>query len=130
MTTYAARDAAASRSPRQVRWSLLARRTEVSQVGEMRPRTVTIGQLRDHLSAHLKRVRGGAELVVMDRQTPVARLVQYTAVETDSAELAALVREGVLRAPRGRPPGRLPRGPKLRGNPLLEALLADREEER
>lgn len=95
----------------------------------MRSRAVTIGQLRDHLSAELKRVRAGAELVVMDRNTPVAKVVRYAAPANEDTELGELVREGVLRAPRGSAE-KVPRAPVLRKNSLLDALLANREEER
>jgi antitoxin (DNA-binding transcriptional repressor) of toxin-antitoxin stability system len=41
-------------------------------------RAVRIGELRNHLSRYLRVVRGGAHLVVMDRDTPVAELGPIT----------------------------------------------------
>jgi len=38
---------------------------------------VNIADLKAHLSEHLRHVRRGHELTVLDRSTPVARLVPY-----------------------------------------------------
>lgn len=38
-------------------------------------RTVNIADLKNNLSAHLERVRRGEELLVKDRNRPIARLV-------------------------------------------------------
>jgi prevent-host-death family protein len=40
-------------------------------------RKVRIAELKAHLSAHLKAVRKGATVTVMDRDTPIARIVPY-----------------------------------------------------
>ena len=67
---------------------------------------VKIADLKNNLSRHLARVKRGGELTVMDRNTPVARLVPFTHVEkagergkgkSDSADrIDALTRQGVL----------------------------------
>ena len=84
-------------------------------------RKVRIAELKAHLSAHLKAVRKGQTVTVMDRETPIARIVPY--------------REG--EAPRLRV--RLPRR-KLHATPLppplpvrvdsLRALLEERRDRR
>ena len=38
-------------------------------------RSVKIAQLKDHLSEHLRAVEGGDEVLVMDRDRPIARIV-------------------------------------------------------
>jgi len=38
---------------------------------------VGIAELKARLSEHLRKVRGGRTLVVMDRNTPIARIVPY-----------------------------------------------------
>jgi prevent-host-death family protein len=38
---------------------------------------VGIADLKAHLSEHLRRVRGGRTLTVLDRDTPVAQIVPY-----------------------------------------------------
>ena len=41
--------------------------------------TVRIAELKSRLSEHLKSVRKGRTLTVLDRDTPVARIVPYAA---------------------------------------------------
>jgi prevent-host-death family protein len=38
-------------------------------------KTVRIAQLKDHLSEHLRAVEAGDEVLVMDRDRPIARIV-------------------------------------------------------
>jgi prevent-host-death family protein len=38
-------------------------------------KTVRIADLKDHLSAHLRAVEAGAEIVVTDRNRPIVRIV-------------------------------------------------------
>jgi antitoxin (DNA-binding transcriptional repressor) of toxin-antitoxin stability system len=42
---------------------------------------VRIADLKAHLSEHLRKVRGGRTLTVLDRDTPVALIVPYDAEE-------------------------------------------------
>jgi prevent-host-death family protein len=42
---------------------------------------VGIADLKAHLSEHLRKVRRGRTLTVLDRETPVARIVPYDAEE-------------------------------------------------
>jgi antitoxin (DNA-binding transcriptional repressor) of toxin-antitoxin stability system len=42
---------------------------------DMTMKAVKIADLKSHLSRHLREVRGGRTLTVLDRNTPVARLV-------------------------------------------------------
>lgn len=39
--------------------------------------TVKIAELKNRLSEHLRRVEGGAELVVTDRDRPIAKIVPH-----------------------------------------------------
>lgn len=62
---------------------------------------VKIADLKNNLSRHLAKVRKGAEITVLDRATPVARLVPYVAHgearEADgTTRVEHLVRQGVL----------------------------------
>ena len=71
---------------------------------------VKIADLKNNLSRHLARVRRGGELTVLDRDTPVARIIPFSHVEagghraadrpgdkTEAAErIAALARQGVV----------------------------------
>lgn len=71
--------------------------------------TAKIADLKNNLSRYLGKVRKGAEITVLDRSTPVARLVPYDAARaaapgaTDdegearsAARVAELTRQGVL----------------------------------
>ena len=62
-------------------------------------RTVNIGELRDQLSAYLQFVRNGEEIVVRDRNVPVARILPFVADDI-SEEDAALVASGAMKLPK------------------------------
>jgi antitoxin (DNA-binding transcriptional repressor) of toxin-antitoxin stability system len=86
-------------------------------------KTVGIAELKSHLSAHLREVRRGRSLVVLDRDTPIARLVPYAA---DAGTLS--VRRRLGRSPSLQ---RVPLPPPLRiGLDVLEILLEERQAER
>jgi prevent-host-death family protein len=68
---------------------------------------VKIANLKTHLSRYLDQARAGGEVVVYDRQTPIARIVPYAPSQVprgphpadgseDSARLADLERRGVI----------------------------------
>lgn len=61
-------------------------------------RTVNIGELKNQLSAYLQYVRAGEEIIVRDRNLPVARIVPYAPM-SDSEEEAYLVASGQLKLP-------------------------------
>jgi prevent-host-death family protein len=70
--------------------------------------TVKIADLKNNLSRHLARVRQGREITVLDRDTPVARLVPFVAGEASgrrsskngtpevAERIAELTKQGVL----------------------------------
>ena len=67
-------------------------------------RTVNIGTLKNQLSAYLRYVRNGEEIVVQDRDKPVARILPFTPplpAEGDrEAEMAYLVATGQMSEPK------------------------------
>lgn len=67
-------------------------------------RTVNIGTLKNQLSAYLKFVRNGEEVIVRDRNVPVARILPFTLplpAEGDyAAEAAYLIATGQMSAAR------------------------------
>ena len=91
-----------------------------------------IGELRNNLSRYLEHVRGGGEVLVLDRERPVARIVAVYAAGTqpaDDGRLARLERRGLVRAGAGGLPewfGRR-KPPRLRGS-VLRDLLTERKE--
>jgi len=90
-----------------------------------------IGELRNNLSRYLEHVRGGGEVVVLDRDRPIARITAVTAGRQldDTGRMARLERRGLVRAGKGRLPAWLGRRrpPRLRGS-VLRDLLAERKE--
>ena len=99
----------------------------------------TISELKDGLSAYLRRVKSGESILITDRRTPVARIVPVGRGEEGTkdvdevdmdAKAARLEHAGiVVRRSRQSPLDVL--GPPLRaGAGILEALLEEREEER
>jgi prevent-host-death family protein len=76
---------------------------------------VGIADLKAHLSEHLRKVRGGHSLTVVDRNTPVARIVPFD-TETPLEVRRATRKPGDLR---------LPPAPSVPTN-SLSVLLKDR----
>lgn len=92
---------------------------------------VTIGKLRNQLSAYLRKLRAGETIFVLDRDTVIARVEPATEVESDDERIARLEAKGVLR--RGKKPwdpGILKGPAPAVGKSVLEALLEEREEGR
>jgi len=95
-------------------------------------RSVNVAKLKDQLSKYLTFAKAGEEVVIRDRNLPVAKLVPFPAGEADSTELR-LVAAGKLRLPKEpldlRALKKIPTG-RVKGNRAIRALLADREEGR
>ena len=102
--------------------------------------TATISQVRNGLSAYLRRVKAGETVLILDRKTPVARIVPLTnravspspSSHEDLARIERLIVEGV--ATRESDAGALEALRELgeswpAGRGLLGALLDDREDE-
>lgn len=94
-------------------------------------RTVNIAELKSHLSSYLNEVRGGGEIVIRDRDTPIARLIPLSALDELDAEERALVAQGKLRPAEQA----LPRSffsmpaPRLARRRIVAAVRADRDED-
>jgi prevent-host-death family protein len=98
-------------------------------------KTVQIGDLKNHLSAHLREVRKGEEIIVRDRDIPVAKIVPYVPDSIEEQE-RILVAQGKLRLPKNPPQDRekwlkeflaKPR-PTVSGRAAIQAVLDEREE--
>ena len=61
-------------------------------------KTVNIGELKNQLSAYLRYVRNGEEVVIKDRNRPVARILPFEA-QSISEEEAILVASGKMKLP-------------------------------
>lgn len=91
----------------------------------------TISQLKDRLSAYLKKVRAGRSILIVDRDQPIARLERIEPGAAADDRLARLERAGILRRGKGRvdTAGLRRDVPRARAS-VLGALLDDRREGR
>jgi prevent-host-death family protein len=93
-------------------------------------RSVNVAELKNQLSKYLTFAKGGEEVVIRDRNLPVAKLVPLSAEAADSQELK-LVAAGSMRLPKTRL--NVKRLCKIQtgtvtGNKSIQAIVADREE--
>jgi antitoxin (DNA-binding transcriptional repressor) of toxin-antitoxin stability system len=95
-------------------------------------RTVNVAKLKDQLSKYLTFAKSGEEIVIRERNLPVAKLVPFVAEGAEAQELK-LVAAGKLRLPTMRLDLKgllkIPTG-KVKGSKAVQAILADREENR
>ena len=94
----------------------------------------SITEAKNNLSALIDTVKAGASVLIVDRGHPVARLEPVRGIASDAdGRLARLVREGIVRPPRGAAPktvlGAAPPRPR-RGASAVRALLEERREGR
>ena len=61
-------------------------------------KSVNVGTLKNELSAYLRRVRKGEEVIVRDRNVPIARIVPFRATNLTEEE-AELTARGILKLP-------------------------------
>ena len=59
-------------------------------------RTAKISELKAKLSAHIQFVKNGEEVLIFDRNTPVARLVAVGPVEDEDARRRRLIAKGII----------------------------------
>jgi len=59
----------------------------------------SISQLKNNLSAYIKKVRAGATVTIFDRDQPVARLERVRLEELADEYLAELERQGLIKRP-------------------------------
>ena len=59
-------------------------------------RTAKIGELKAKLSAHIEYVKRGEEVLILDRNTPVARLVPVEKTDDYDERTKRLIAQGVL----------------------------------
>jgi prevent-host-death family protein len=93
-------------------------------------KSVNVAELKNRLSTYLSFARGGEEIVIRDRNLPVAKLIPFSSGDASEDELL-LVAAGKMRLPL------MPldheklwktRTGTVRSRGAIEALLKDREE--
>ena len=92
-------------------------------------RTVNVAKLKNQLSKYLTFAKGGEEIVIRERNLPVAKLVPFSAEECTEEELL-LVAAGKMRLPQSpidlEKALKIPTG-RLLGREGTRVLLEDRE---
>jgi prevent-host-death family protein len=86
-------------------------------------KAVKIANLKSQLSRHLREVRAGAVVTVLDRSTPIARLVPI-----DQGDDLVVTRPAAGAAPIGRL--KFPRSARPIGIDVVRLLLKDRQDGR
>ncbi len=93
-------------------------------------KSVNVAELKNQLSKYLTLAKGGEEIVIRDRNLPVAKLVPFSADEGTEEELL-LVAAGKMRLPKDpldlEKALKIPTG-RLVGREGTRALLEDREQ--
>ena len=92
-------------------------------------RSTNIADLRNRLTQYLQEVRAGEEIIVRDRQRPIAKIVPFT-VDGDDADDAALVTAGLMRKGSGTIPPSFWKARRSRVSlkAVVAAVTADRDE--
>jgi len=91
----------------------------------------TISELKNQLSAYLKKVRAGETVLIYDRDEPIARLEGVEGSATADERLVRMERSGLIRRGRGPVPIKLLRAASPRSKKsVVQALLDDRREGR
>lgn len=94
-------------------------------------RSVNVAELKNRLSKYITFAKSGEEVVIRDRNLPVAKLIPFSAEGADDQELV-LVAAGKMRLPKARLSVRellkIPTG-NVSGNKAIQAVLVDREED-
>jgi prevent-host-death family protein len=89
---------------------------------------VKISDLKAHLSAHLRRVRRGGEIIVLDRDTPVAKIVPF---EEKKAEKPMITYSHIPDPSFGRLGDWKPSGPPIAPEiDMAETIIEDRRNSR
>ncbi len=89
---------------------------------------VSVRDLKNHLTEHLRRVQGGERIMVTDRGRPIAKITPLgTAPTTLDERLAEMAEAGEIILPRLPKKARKdPRPVAVRGRSVAETLLEDR----
>jgi prevent-host-death family protein len=94
-------------------------------------RTAKISELKAKLSAHIEFVKNGEEVLIFDRNKPVARLVPAGPAEDEDERMRRLIAKGTIKPPKmPRPEGyKLPEppGPMISREVMEQVWREERE---
>ncbi len=93
-------------------------------------RSTNIADLRNRLTQYLREVRAGEEIIVRDRERPIAKIVPFS-VPDDDADDATLAASGLMRKGSGMLPASFWRTRRsgVTLNASVVAVRADRDED-
>jgi len=94
--------------------------------------SVNVAELRTRLSTYLSRVRRGEEILIRDRNVPVAKLVPLSGVEDFDEGLLELAAQGLVKLPQKRLDLKsflAAPAPQIAMSKLRAAVEAEREED-
>ncbi len=95
-------------------------------------KTANIAELKNRLSNYLADVKRGEEILISDRNKPIAKIVPLQNTGDFSAEELALASAGILRLPENQ---NLPESfwkekrPNLNGETAIKAVIDERNED-
>jgi prevent-host-death family protein len=91
----------------------------------------TISEIKNRLSAYLKKVKAGQSILILDRDQPVARLVRVEREQHPDDRLTRLERAGLVRRATQPVPIKALKSPAPKAKSgVLRALLEERREGR
>ncbi len=95
-------------------------------------RSVKVSELKNNLDKYLNEVSEGEELIIHNRNKPIAKLVPLPSPDDEEARMEALVAAGKIRRPQR---DALPEsfweedGPRVSLEKIVAAVMADRDED-
>lgn len=95
-------------------------------------RTTNIAELKNHLSSFLADVRRGEEILISDRNKPIAKIVPLHNTSEFSAEELALAAAGILRLPEESEISESflkEKRPAVQGKTAIKAVIDERNED-
>ena len=97
---------------------------------ESKMRTVNVATLKNNLSRYLRDVRRGEEILIRDRNVPIAKIVPLSSTDDSEAELLELAAQGLIKLCEGPLPDSffdLP-GPNISVDEIVAVIRAERDE--
>lgn len=95
-------------------------------------RTTNIAELKNHLSSFLADVKRGEEILISDRNKPIAKIVPLHNTSDFSAEELALAAAGILRLPEESEVSESflkEKRPNLESKTAIKAVIDERDED-
>ncbi|TDJ25059.1 MAG: type II toxin-antitoxin system prevent-host-death family antitoxin [Gammaproteobacteria bacterium] len=92
--------------------------------------TATISEVKNRLSAYLRKVKAGQTVLILDRDEPVAMITAVDAQDRPADRLAKLEKQGLLRRSASTDPLKALKQPVTAKTSVVLALLEDRRDAR